>query len=146
MPITKCWFGISEFLWLAAVSDFSDNLFKEACWGFPIINNYIKTTKFFTLGDQKSRNPCTLCKTRCSSASRTAGYLLSLCIFIWGRQNVRLLIYYTLNIMTFTTAAQWFYMFINVLFYICIWISINIDHGDIPTAMKRSKPTMDWSC
>ncbi len=35
MPITKCWFGISEFLWLAAVSDFFDNLLKEPAGAFP---------------------------------------------------------------------------------------------------------------
>lgn len=50
MPITKCWFGISGFLWLAAVSDFSDSLFKEACWGFPVINNYTLRKKISLLG------------------------------------------------------------------------------------------------
>lgn len=35
MPITKCWFGISEFLRLAAVSDFFDNLLKKPAGPFP---------------------------------------------------------------------------------------------------------------
>lgn len=34
MPITKCWFGISEFLRLAAVSDFCDNLLKKLAGAF----------------------------------------------------------------------------------------------------------------
>lgn len=34
MPITKCWFGISGFLRLAAVSDFCDNLLKKLAGAF----------------------------------------------------------------------------------------------------------------
>lgn len=35
LPITKCWFGISEFLRLAAVSDFPDDLLKKLAGTFP---------------------------------------------------------------------------------------------------------------
>lgn len=34
VPITKCWFGISEFLWLAAVSGFC-RLLKKLAGDFP---------------------------------------------------------------------------------------------------------------
>lgn len=63
MPITKCWFGISEFQRLAAASDFPDNLFKEACWGFPIINNYKENPLLVcthTYTKRKKPNPYTV--------------------------------------------------------------------------------------
>lgn len=72
MPITKCWFGISEFLRLAAVSDFCDNLLKKLAGAFlslTIIKGKKKTSPlvhtlsdvlyfdfyftYFTRGDQK---------------------------------------------------------------------------------------------
>lgn len=68
MPITKCWFGISEFLRLAAVSDFCDNLLKKLAGAFlslTIIKEKKKTSPlvhtlyfdfyftYFTRGDQK---------------------------------------------------------------------------------------------